>query len=67
MVTQHLNPTPETLNLTQVLREFYLQSEREAREDLPQTAFMKDLDNVLTQAKLQLGFLNFVVEPLWCV
>jgi len=32
---------------------------------LPMTAFMKDLDKSLTQAKAQLGFLHYVVAPLW--
>eukprot|EP00802_Teleaulax_amphioxeia_P002778 Tamp_02781.p1 GENE.Tamp_02781~~Tamp_02781.p1 ORF type:complete len:782 (+),score=133.68 Tamp_02781:66-2348(+) len=48
-----------------VLREFHNQSMREHTERLPLTPFMKNLDSTLMQAKAQLGFLNFVVEPLW--
>ena len=50
-----------------VLAEFHEQAMREAREKLPETPFMKNLDDTLQQAKSQLGFINFVVEPLWCV
>ena len=48
-----------------VLKEFHSQSQREKRDHLPVTAFMTNLDDVLVQAKVQLGFLNYVVEPLW--
>lgn len=50
-----------------VLAEFHEQATREVLEKLPQTPFMKNLDDKLHQAKAQLGFINFVVEPLWCV
>ena len=50
-----------------VLAEFHQQATREAQEKLPETPFMKNLDDTLQQAKAQLGFINFVVEPLWCV
>jgi len=48
-----------------VLAEFHAQATRESTEKLPQTPHMKNLDDTLQQAKAQLGFLNFVVEPLW--
>lgn len=48
-----------------VLAEFHQQATREAQEKLPETPFMKNLDDTLQQAKAQLGFINFVVEPLW--
>ena len=48
-----------------VLKEFHSQSLQEKRDNLPVTAFMTNLDDVLVQAKVQLGFLNYVVEPLW--
>ena len=48
-----------------VLKEFHSQSQQEKRDNLPVTAFMTNLDDVLVQAKVQLGFLNYVVEPLW--
>ena len=48
-----------------VLKEFHSQSQREKRDHLPVTAFMTNLDDILVQAKVQLGFLNYVVEPLW--
>jgi high affinity cGMP-specific 3',5'-cyclic phosphodiesterase 9 len=48
-----------------VLTEFHLQSQHERMEKLPATPFMQNLHQPLAQAKAQLGFLNFVVEPLW--
>ncbi len=48
-----------------VLREFHSQSRLERAEKLAATPFMKNLHLPLMQAKAQLGFLNFVVEPLW--
>jgi hypothetical protein len=48
-----------------VLTEFHAQATREVMEKLPETPHMKNLDDTLQQAKAQLGFLNFVVEPLW--
>lgn len=48
-----------------VLTEFHLQSQHERMEKLPATPFMQNLHLPLAQAKAQLGFLNFVVEPLW--
>jgi len=48
-----------------VLTEFHMQSARESCEKLPKTPFMVNLHSILMQAKAQLGFLNFVVEPLW--
>jgi hypothetical protein len=41
------------------------QSQLERVEKLAATSFMKNLHVPLMQAKAQLGFLNFVVEPLW--
>ena len=43
----------------------HAQSQLESEEKLPATSFMKNLHLPLVQAKAQLGFLNFVVEPLW--
>jgi hypothetical protein len=40
-------------------------SQLERVEKLAATSFMKNLHLPLMQAKAQLGFLNFVVEPLW--
>jgi hypothetical protein len=44
---------------------FHAQSRLERVEKLAATSFMKNLHLPLVQAKAQLGFLNFVVEPLW--
>jgi len=48
-----------------VLEEFHNQSMRERMESLPQTAFMQGLHDPLAQAKAQLGFLHYVLQPLW--
>mmetsp|Transcript_1785 Transcript_1785/g.3717 ORF Transcript_1785/g.3717 Transcript_1785/m.3717 type:complete len:732 (+) Transcript_1785:98-2293(+) len=48
-----------------VLEEFHTQHEREVRENLVESAFMKDLHLPMAQAKTQLGFLHYVVAPLW--
>jgi hypothetical protein len=48
-----------------VLEEFHNQYLRERREKLPESLFMKDLHQPLAQAKAQLGFLQYVVGPLW--
>jgi hypothetical protein len=48
-----------------VIEEFHNQYLRERREKLPESAFMKDLHKPLAQAKAQLGFLQYVVGPLW--
>jgi len=48
-----------------VLEEFHTQHEREVRENLVESAFMKDLHLPLAQAKTQLGFLHYVAGPLW--
>jgi hypothetical protein len=43
----------------------HAQSLLESDRKLAATSFMKNLHLPLVQAKAQLGFLNFVVEPLW--
>ncbi|KAF4654462.1 hypothetical protein FOL47_009969 [Perkinsus chesapeaki] len=49
-----------------VSTEFHLQAEREKYEGLPTTPFMESSpDDRAEFAKLQLGFMNFVVAPLW--
>ncbi len=48
-----------------VIEEFHNQFLRERREKLPESGFMKDLHKPLAQAKAQLGFLQYVVAPLW--
>jgi len=48
-----------------VLEEFHQQAKRERMENLQESAFMKDLHEPLAQAKTQLGFLHYVVGPLW--
>lgn len=48
-----------------VLEEFYNQAQKERAEQLPESVFMKNLHVPLSQAKAQLGFLHYVVSPLW--
>jgi hypothetical protein len=48
-----------------VLTEFHHQFCLEAERDLPLSGWMKDLDKPIGQAKSQLGFITFVVLPLW--
>lgn len=48
-----------------VLTEFHHQFLLEAERDLPLSGWMKDLDKPIGQAKSQLGFITFVVLPLW--
>ncbi|EKX32100.1 hypothetical protein GUITHDRAFT_148851 [Guillardia theta CCMP2712] len=48
-----------------VMEEFHIQSQREKNENLMETPFMKGLHKPLAQAKAQLGFLHYVVGPLW--
>ncbi|EKX50309.1 hypothetical protein GUITHDRAFT_151277 [Guillardia theta CCMP2712] len=48
-----------------VLEEFHQQAQREKMENLQESAFMKNLHEPLAQAKTQLGFLHYVVGPLW--
>ena len=48
-----------------VLTEFHHQFLLEAQRDLPLSGWMKDLDKPIGQAKSQLGFITFVVLPLW--
>ena len=48
-----------------VCAEFTAQADRERELGLPVTAFMLGLDNEVSIAKLQLGFLDYVVGPLW--
>ena len=48
-----------------VLTEFHLQYCLEAERNLPLSGWMKDLDLPIGQAKSQLGFITFVVLPLW--
>eukprot|EP00282_Hemiselmis_andersenii_P002848 CAMPEP_0114129220 /NCGR_PEP_ID=MMETSP0043_2-20121206/11358_1 /TAXON_ID=464988 /ORGANISM="Hemiselmis andersenii, Strain CCMP644" /LENGTH=511 /DNA_ID=CAMNT_0001222479 /DNA_START=413 /DNA_END=1945 /DNA_ORIENTATION=+ len=48
-----------------VLTEFHHQYCKEAQLSLPLSGWMKDLDLALGQAKSQLGFITFVVLPLW--
>lgn len=48
-----------------VLTEFHHQYCLEAERNLPLSGWMKDLDHPIGQAKSQLGFITFVVLPLW--
>eukprot|EP00287_Rhodomonas_sp_CCMP768_P027732 CAMPEP_0202846812 /NCGR_PEP_ID=MMETSP1389-20130828/73842_1 /ASSEMBLY_ACC=CAM_ASM_000865 /TAXON_ID=302021 /ORGANISM="Rhodomonas sp., Strain CCMP768" /LENGTH=158 /DNA_ID=CAMNT_0049524429 /DNA_START=9 /DNA_END=485 /DNA_ORIENTATION=+ len=48
-----------------VMMEFHRQHLREVAERLPVTPFMAKLTDPLEQAKCQLGFLVYVVVPLW--
>jgi hypothetical protein len=48
-----------------VLREFHAQYDRECAQGLPLSTFMQGLETHLGQAKAQLGFLSFVVAPMW--
>jgi hypothetical protein len=34
---------------------------------VPETPYMKNLDQPLTQAEMQIGFISYVVEPTWKV
>ena len=48
-----------------VLREFHAQYDEECAQGLPLSTFMQGLETHLGQAKAQLGFLSFVVAPMW--
>eukprot|EP00753_Platysulcus_tardus_P009531 PLAT217.22.p1 GENE.PLAT217.22~~PLAT217.22.p1 ORF type:complete len:700 (-),score=407.86 PLAT217.22:285-2384(-) len=47
------------------VEEFRTQAAAEADAGLPVTAFMENLDDSVTVAKLQLNFIDFVVQPIW--
>lgn len=47
------------------LREFHKQCGREGDLGIEESGFMKGLDKPLQQAKAQLGFISFVLLPLW--
>ena len=48
-----------------VCQEFSDQSKEEYEKNLPITEFMKDLQNPKVYYANEIGFLNFVVRPLW--
>ena len=48
-----------------VCQEFSDQSQEEYDKNLPMTEFMKDLQNPKVYYANEIGFLNFVVRPLW--
>lgn len=48
-----------------IMMEFHRQHLREVAEDLPITPFMANLHTPFEQARCQLGFLVYVVAPLW--
>jgi cAMP-specific phosphodiesterase 4 len=48
-----------------VNEEFMNQSKKEAELGIPQSPFMLNLDNELVMAKNELGFLKFMVQPLY--
>ncbi|GBG30790.1 cAMP-specific 3',5'-cyclic phosphodiesterase [Hondaea fermentalgiana] len=50
-----------------VLQEFRAQAEDEATLHLPLTPHMQNLDNPEIEAKVQIGFIDYVVEPTWRV
>lgn len=48
--------------------EFHNQASKEKAENLPFQAFMEPHpSNTVELAKLQIGFINFVVDPFWVV
>eukprot|EP00002_Diphylleia_rotans_P027008 TRINITY_DN5404_c0_g2_i3.p1 TRINITY_DN5404_c0_g2~~TRINITY_DN5404_c0_g2_i3.p1 ORF type:complete len:1596 (+),score=363.65 TRINITY_DN5404_c0_g2_i3:400-4788(+) len=47
-----------------LIREFSLQVEKEKENNLPVSTFMI-IPNMLVQSKNEMGFIDFVVEPLW--
>eukprot|EP00281_Chroomonas_sp_CCMP1168_P030400 CAMPEP_0206255310 /NCGR_PEP_ID=MMETSP0047_2-20121206/24177_1 /ASSEMBLY_ACC=CAM_ASM_000192 /TAXON_ID=195065 /ORGANISM="Chroomonas mesostigmatica_cf, Strain CCMP1168" /LENGTH=493 /DNA_ID=CAMNT_0053681697 /DNA_START=70 /DNA_END=1552 /DNA_ORIENTATION=- len=47
------------------LREFHYQCRKEGDLGVEESGFMKNLDKPLQQAKAQLGFISFVLVPLW--
>ena len=48
-----------------IVQEFSAQAQRESDEGLPVSGFMANLDTPMAIAKLQFGFIAFVVIPLW--
>ena len=66
------NPVYPTFDMTQqwcfrVCEEFSQQAEKEREIGLPVTSFMEGLTNEYSIAKLQIGFVNYVILPLWKV
>lgn len=45
--------------------EFQAQYKEEAELGLPQTPYLKDLDKMDVLAKSEIGFIKFIVRPLW--
>merc|ERR1711924_29038 len=48
-----------------ICEEFTAQQVKEEAAGLPFAPFMKGLDNEKAVAKLQVGFLDYVISPLW--
>lgn len=50
---------------TKVCSEFSAQSNLELMNGIPQTPYLKGLDDATTMAKGEIGFLQVIVKPLW--
>lgn len=48
-----------------VNQEFKAQYKEEGELGIPQTAYLKDLDRMDILAKSEIGFIKFIVRPLW--
>jgi len=64
------NPAYPSFEMTKVwcfrvCEEFSNQATMEKELGLPVTAFMEGLNNEVNIAKLQVGFVNYVILPLW--
>lgn len=48
-----------------VLKEFREQNEDEVKQNLPLTPHMQNLDDPSVEARVQIGFIDYIVEPTW--